>query len=125
MYRYRRMKIKSQLMLAMCSLLIGCSSNQTKEPTEVVFTFGETAITAPINENSAFASTKETDKEKVQLSGKIQKQDADYIVEVEFISETKESKARHSYNSTVLVKADEPLVIGHLEDDEFIINLKR
>ncbi|AZZ92194.1 hypothetical protein EUZ85_16275 [Hahella sp. KA22] len=119
------MKIKSQLMLAMCSLLIGCSSNQTKEPTEVVFTFGETSITAPINENSAFASTKETDKEKVQLSGNIQKQDADYIVEVEFISEEKAPKERHSFNSTVLVKADEPLVVGHLDDDEFIINLKR
>ncbi|MDG9670453.1 hypothetical protein ONV78_22130 [Hahella sp. CR1] len=119
------MKIKSQLMLAMCSLLIGCASNQPSEPTQVVFTYGDTLMSAPIDENNAFASAMETDTKSVQLSGKIQKQNADYIVDVDFISNAKEPEASHAFNSQVLVKLEEPQVIGNADENDFIINLKR
>ncbi len=119
------MKMKSKLVLVMCSLLIGCSSNDSTEPTEVVFTFGEASISASINENSAFESTKETEKENLELSGKIQKEDSNYIVDVEFLSVEKTHNTRQSFSSTVMVEVGEPLVVGHIDDDLFTINLKR
>ncbi|WLQ16027.1 hypothetical protein O5O45_08885 [Hahella aquimaris] len=119
------MKLKSKLLLVMCSLLIGCSSKQFSEPTHVVITYGNILMSAPIDENNTFASTIETDTKYMQLSGKIQKQNADYIVDVDFISNAKEPEASHAFNSQVLVKLEEPQVIGHADESDFIINLKR
>ncbi|OZG71762.1 hypothetical protein BTA51_19175 [Hahella sp. CCB-MM4] len=116
--------MKYKLGIVMCSFLIGCTSDNSSEPTEVVFTFGEQSISAPINDNSVFESTKETEKDNLELSGKIQKEDSSYIVDIEFVSEGKAQKIRHSFSSSVLVKVGEPLVVGRLDDDLFTVNLK-
>ena len=118
------MKIKSKLILSICSLLIACSSSHTIEPKKVVLTYGESSVSAQIHEGSVFEASNDTEMEKVEFSGEIQKQDSSYVVDIIVVREAKTRNARQDLNTTVLLNLDEPLILGGINDDLLSIVLK-
>lgn len=120
------MKIKSKLILilSICSILLACSPSDSAEPKEVVLTYGESSVSAQINEGSVFEGSKDTEMEKVAFSGAIQKQGTSYLVDIIVAREAKTHHARQDLNTTVLLNLDEPLVIGGINDDLLSIVFK-
>jgi hypothetical protein len=117
--------MKVKLIFAMCSFLIGCSSSQSMDPRVVVLTYGESSVSALIQEDSVFAGSNDTGMETVEFSGKITKQGADYLVDVIIIREANTGNAHQNLNTTVVLQSEEPVVIGSFNDDLFYIFLKK
>lgn len=109
----------------MCSLMIGCSSNYSIEPNEVVLTYGESSISAVIQEDNVFEGIHDTDKETVEFSGTVTKQDTCYLVDVVVIREAKARKASQNLNTVIMLQSGEPVVIGGINNYLFSIMLKK
>lgn len=118
------MKIKSKLIFVICSLLAACSSSNTIEPNNVVLIYGESSVTALIQEGSVFEGRNDTDMDKIEFSGAIQKQGSSYVVDILVMSEAKTHNARQDWNTTMLLNLDEPLIIGGMNDNLLSIVLK-
>lgn len=103
---------------------MACSPSDTIEPKQVVLTYGESSVSAQIHEGRVFEGSKDTETEKVEFSGTIQKQDNGYVVDIIVAKEAKTRHARQDLNTTVLLNLDEPLIIGGINDDLLSIVLK-
>lgn len=123
-FRIGKMKIKLKCILIMCSLMIGCSSNYSIEPNEVVLTYCESSISAVIQEGNVFEGINDTDKETVEFSGTVTKQDTGYLVDVVVIREAKVRKASQNLNTAVMLQSEEPVIIGGINNYLFSIILK-
>jgi hypothetical protein len=118
------MKIKLISMLSACSLLIACSSSHTIAPQKVVLTYGGSSVSAQIHQGSVFEATHDTEMERMELSGGIQKQGSGYLVDIIVVKEAKTRNARQGLNTRVLLNVDEPMIIGGINEDLVSIVLK-
>jgi hypothetical protein len=118
-------KIKIKYILAVCSLMIGCSSNYSIEPNEIILTYGESSISALIQESNVFEGINDTNKETVEFSGTITKQDTGYLVDIVVVREAKDRKTSQHLNTAVMLKNEESVVIGGINNYSFSIILKK
>lgn len=106
-------------------LIVGCSPSHSIEPDDVVLTYGHSSISAVVKDNNEFESIYETDTNVIAFSGKITEKDTGYLVDALVVSKNKVRHSERKLNTTVLLKMEDPIVIGGINDDSFTLTLKR
>ena len=104
---------------------MGCSSKQAVEPTQIVLSYGESSITAVIQQNNMFDAIEDNENETVEFSGSLTKQDSGYLMDIVVVQEKKIRQATMELNTTLLIQVEEPIVVGGYNNDVWRVILKK
>jgi len=105
-------------------LVTGCLSNPPIEQREVILRYGETAVSAEIQGDGTFETSKDTEHETVAFSGTVSEQDEMYRIDLAFSRQIKSSESRSELDTTVVLMANESVTVGGVNNDVYRVALE-
>lgn len=104
--------------------MIGCASNDFS-PNRIVLIYGDSSISAVIQDNNVFEGINDTEKETVAFSGTVTQQENSYLIDFLVARETKGRKISENIKTAVTLKGAEPVEMAGFHDASFTLMLKK